>query len=241
MILKVKCQWKAEMFLCLRIQQFTQVHFRVIRIWNKPLSDVAQIGLYYSWFACLLVFWEKKMLSVLRAALLQCTFPCQKIHFLDCSKQLLEDAVNQFSTHYATSASTPVNLLSVKFKSLCWRGSTIMHWRALKREKEGKRERKKKANVFQYKVQNAPENEFVLMITSYVNWLLIQRQTSHWVSIEIEINMQPSTDLSKVVHYLRELWRLFSSQCGQCAHILGFLFPPCSFRKEEQDMALPLA
>lgn len=149
MVLKVKCQWKAEMFLCLRIQQFTQVHFWVIWIWNKPLLDVAQIGLY-SWFSCLLVFGGKKMLSVLRTALLQCTFPCQKTYFLDCSKQLLEDAVNQFSTHCATSASTPVNLLSIKLKSLCWHGSIIMHWRALKREKEGKRE-KKKANVFQYK------------------------------------------------------------------------------------------
>lgn len=78
------------------------------------------------------------------------------------------------------------------------------------------------------------------MITSYVNWLLIQRQTSHWVSIEIEINMQTSTDLSEVVQYLRELWRVFSRR-GHCAHILDFLFPPCSFRKEEQDMALPLA
>lgn len=102
---------------------------------------------------CLLAcfFGEKKTLSVLRATLLQCTFPCQKTHFLDCSKQLRKDAVNQFSTHCATSASTPVNLLSVKLKSLCWRGSTIMRWGALKRKKEEKREKKKKANVFQYK------------------------------------------------------------------------------------------
>lgn len=132
------------------MQQFTQVHFRVIRIWNKPLLDVAQIGVYYSWFAFLLVWGETKMLSVLRATLLQCTFPCQKTRFLDCSKELLKDAVNQFSTLYATSASTPVNLLRVRLKSLCWRGSTIMQWGALKREKEGKR-KKRKANVFQYK------------------------------------------------------------------------------------------
>lgn len=97
--------------------------------------------------ACLF-FGEKKTLSVLRATLLQCTFPCQKTHFLDCSKQLRKDAVNQFSTHCATSASTPVNLLSVKLKSLCRRGSTIMHWGALKREKEGKREKKRKLMFF---------------------------------------------------------------------------------------------
>lgn len=153
------------MFLCLRLQQFTQVHFRVIRIWNKPLLDVAQIGVYFSWFAFLLVWGEKKMLSVLRATLLQCTFPCQKTHFLDCSKELLKDAVNQFSSLYATSASTPVSLLRGRLKSLCWRGSTMMQRGALKREKEGKR---KKGKLMFFNISSKCPREWVC---SYDNFL----------------------------------------------------------------------
>lgn len=88
------------------------------------------------------------MLSVLRAILLQCTFPRQEIHFLDCSKVLLKDTVKQFSIHYAASASPTVNLLSVKLQSLSCHGSTITKCGTLER-KESKERKKQKANVFQ--------------------------------------------------------------------------------------------
>jgi hypothetical protein len=122
------------------------------------------IGLFGSLrFGCFGLFvWG--LLSILRVILLQCTFLHQKIYFLDCSELLLKYAVKQFSTHYAASASTTVNLLSVKLKSLSCHVSTIMQYGALKRKERKKKER---ALMFFNKSSKRPRE----WICSYHNFL----------------------------------------------------------------------